>query len=73
MGFPGGSDGKESASSAGVPSLISGAESPLGKEMAAHSSIFAWRTPWIEEPGRIQSMGHKELDTTEQITLSLFN
>ena len=61
MGFPGGSDGKESSSNAGVPSSISGAESPLEKGMAAHSSIFAWRIPWTEEPGRIQSMGSQRI------------
>ena len=30
---------------------------PLEKEMATHSSILAWRIPWMEEPGRLQSMG----------------
>ena len=35
------------------------------KEMATHSSILAWRIPWTEEPGGLQSMGRKELDTTE--------
>ena len=30
---------------------------PLEKEMATHSSILAWRIPWTEEPGRLQSMG----------------
>ena len=34
-----------------------GQEDPLQKEMAAHSSILAWRIPWIEEPGRLQSTG----------------
>ena len=34
-----------------------GREDPLGKGMAAHSSILAWRIPWTEEPGRLQSMG----------------
>ena len=33
--------------------------------MATHSSILAWRIPWTEEPGRLQSIGHKESDTTE--------
>ena len=33
-----------------------GQEDPLEKEMATHSSILAWRIPWIEEPGRLQSM-----------------
>ena len=42
-----------------------GQEDPLEKEMATHSSILAWRIPWTEEPGGLQSMGHKELDTTE--------
>ena len=41
-----------------------GQEDPLEKEMAAHSSILAWRIPWTEEPGRLQSMGSQELDTT---------
>ena len=36
--------------------------------MAAHSSILAWRIPWTEEPGRLQSMGFKELDITEKLT-----
>ena len=34
-----------------------GQEDPLEKEMAAHSSILAWRIPWVEEPGRLWSMG----------------
>ena len=49
-------------------------EDPLEKEMATHSSILVWRIPRTEEPGGLQSMesqrvGHKELDTTEQISL----
>ena len=39
----------------GVQSL--GQEDPLEKEMATHSSIFAWRTLWTEEPGGLESMG----------------
>ena len=34
-----------------------GEENPLEKEMATHSSILAWRIPWIEEPGGLQYMG----------------
>ena len=34
-----------------------GWENPLEKEMATHSSILAWRFSWMEEPGRLQSMG----------------
>ena len=56
-----GSDGKVSAYNAQylqelwVQSL--GQEDPLEKEMATHSSIFAWRILWTEEPGGLQSMG----------------
>ena len=35
--------------------------------MATHFSILAWRIPWMEEPGGLQSMGSKELDTTERL------
>ena len=35
--------------------------------VAAHSSVLAWRIPWTEEPGGLQSMGCKESDTTETI------
>ena len=34
-----------------------GQEDPLEKEMAAHSSTLAWKIPWTEEPGRLQSVG----------------
>ena len=37
-----------------------GREDPLEKDMATHSSILAWRIPWTEEPGRLQSMGLQE-------------
>ena len=39
--------------------------------MAIHYSILAWRIPWTEEPRGLQSMGCKESDMTEQLTLSL--
>ena len=41
-----------------------GREDPLEKEMATHSSILAWRIPWTEEPGRLQSTGSQEWDMT---------
>ena len=44
-----------------------GLEDLLEKEMATHSSILAWKIPWTEEPGRLQSMGRKESDTTERL------
>ena len=56
LGFPDDSDGKESACNMGIPSLIPGWEDPLEKGMATHSSILAWRIPWTEEPGGLQSM-----------------
>ena len=50
-GFPGGSDGKESACSAGDQVGSLAWEDPLEVEMATHPSILAWRIPWAEEPG----------------------
>ena len=46
-------------------SLSLGLEDPLEKVRANDSSILAWRIPWTEEPGRLQSMGRKESVTTE--------
>ena len=48
-----------------------GQEDPLEREMAAHSSILAWRIPWIEEPGRLQSrepqrVGHDRSDLADK-------
>ena len=56
MGCPAGSDGKESACSAGDVGLNPGLGRSLEKGMATHSSILAWRIPWIEEPGELQSV-----------------
>ena len=39
-----------------------GWEDPLEEEMATHSSILAWRIPWIEEPGRFQPLGLQKLE-----------
>ena len=48
-----------------------GQEDPLEKEMDTHSSILAWKIPWTEEPGGLQSMkSQKVLDTTERLTYS---
>ena len=38
-----------------------GWEDPLEKEMAAHSSILAWKIPWTEEPGKLQPMGSQRV------------
>ena len=40
-----------------TPVRFLGEEDPLEKEMAIHSSVLAWRIPWTEEPGELQSMG----------------
>ena len=57
FGFPDGSVIKNPPANAGdlVGSLS--LEDPLEKEMATHSSILAWKVPWTEEPGKLQSMG----------------
>ena len=55
--FPGGSDGKASVYNAGDSGSRSGWEDPLEKEMAIYSSTIAWKIPWKEEPGRLQSRG----------------
>ena len=66
-GFPGGSVGKEFSCIAGDPGSIPGlGEDPLDKGMEAHSSMVAWRLPWTEEPGGLQSRGSQVSDTTEQ-------
>ena len=65
MGFPGGSDSKASAYNVGDPGSIPVLGRSPGEGMATHSSILAWENPWTEKPGRPQSMGRKESDTTE--------
>ena len=44
-------------------------EDVLEEETATHSSVLAWRIPWTEEPGGLQSVGSQESDTTERLTL----
>ena len=60
-GFPGGSDDKESACNEGDLGLIPGWRRSPEKKKATHSGILAWRIPWIEEPGRLQSMGSQRV------------
>ena len=55
MDFPGGSDGKESACIAGDPDLIPGGKDPWLRGCYPLYSIVAWRIPWTEEPGGLQS------------------
>ena len=54
-----------------VPSL--GQEDPLEKEMTTHSSILAWRIPWIEEPSRLQSMGLQSQTWLNDYTFTFFS
>ena len=57
MGFPDGSDGKNLPAMRQTEVQFQGGEDPLEKGMATHSSILAWRIPWTEEPGGLQSIG----------------
>ena len=52
---------KEFACNAGDLGLIARLESSLEKGMATHSSVLAWRIPWTEEPGGLQSMGSQRV------------
>ena len=72
MGFPGGSERKESACSAGDLVRSLDWEDPLEEDMATHSSIPAWKIPWTEEPGRLQSMGLLKVGHDSATSLSLF-
>ena len=59
--FLGSPDVKESACSVGDQDSIPGLRRSPGEGMATHSSILAWRIPWTEEPGRLQSMGSQRV------------
>ena len=61
MGFPGGLDGKNPPVMQKTWVWSLGWEDPLEKGMATYSSILAWRIPWIEEPGELQSMGSQRV------------
>ena len=52
-----------------------GQEDPLEKEMATHSSTLAWKIPWREEPGRLQSMGLQRVghDWASSLSISFIN
>ena len=66
MVFPGGSDGKASVYNAGDLGSNPGLGRSRGEGNAIHSSTIAWKIPWTEEPGRLQSMGSQRV-TTEQL------
>ena len=60
MGFPGNSDSRERTCQCRKVQSV-GREDPLEKGMATHSSVLAWRIPWTEEPGGLQSMGSQRI------------
>ena len=59
--YTGCSVGKESACNVGDPSSIPGWGRSLEKKIATHSSIFAWKIPWTEDPGGLQSVGSQRV------------
>ena len=63
-GLPDSSLNTESPCNAGDTGSVPGWEDPLEKEMTTHSSIVTWEIPWSEKPGRLQSTGLQESDTT---------
>ena len=67
MGFLSGSESKESACNAGDQVLCLGRKDSLEKGMATHSSILAWRVPWTEEPGGLQSV-HRVAESQTQLS-----
>ena len=69
-GFPGGASGKELARQCRrrKPQGRSlGWEDPLEEGLATHSNILAWRIPWTEEPGGLQSMGSESRTQLKQL------
>ena len=60
-GFPGGTSGKNLLSMQKMQVQSLGLEDSLEKGRATHSSTLAWRIPWTEEPGRLQSMGSQRV------------
>ena len=70
LGFPGGSVVKNPPANAVTQEtrvLLLGWEDPQEEQMATHSSNLAWRIPWTEKPGELQSMGSQESDMTEHV------
>ena len=63
-GCLGSSDGKASTSMQEIQVQYLGQEDPMEKGMATHSSVFAWRIPWTEEPGGLQSTGPQDQSQT---------
>ena len=60
MGFPGGSDSKESAHNAGDLGSVPGSGRSPGEGMATHTSILAWRIPWTEDLGGLYGVAKSQ-------------
>ena len=67
MGFPGGSDGKDSACNAGDPDSIPGLGRSPGEGNGNPLQPPAWRIPWTEEPGGLHLRGRRGADTVERL------
>ena len=73
LGFPGGSEVKASAWNAGDPSSIPGLGRSPGEGNGNLLHYSCLEMPWTEEPGRLKSIGSKESDTTEQLSVHHVN
>ena len=67
ISFPGGSVVRTRQPMQGMWVCSLAREDPLEEEMATHSSVLAWRIPWAEEPGRLQSTGSQTIRHTERL------
>ena len=65
QGFPGDSDGKQSACDMGDQFQSQSQKDLVENGRATHSNVLAWRITWTEDPGGLCPWGHKESDTTE--------
>jgi len=64
---PFGPSGKDPPANTGDAALILGREDPLKEEMAIHTGILAWKVPWTEEPGGLQSTGSHRVGQAERL------
>ena len=72
MSFPDGSDGKASACNVGDPGLIPGLGRFPGEGNGTHTSILAWRIPWMEEHGKLDSIGLQYMEFRKIVTVTLY-
>ena len=72
MSFPDGSDGKASACNVGDPGSIPGLGRFPGEGNGTHTSILAWRIPWMEEHGKLDSIGLQYMEFRKIVTVTLY-